>query len=73
MEQKRVRMNSTVLVFSQKDYNGPPLFKQRLLAHLGWKVISIDYQDADKNRYSHTWLDKVVQASRRSDYIKQFA
>ena len=43
------------------EYNGPSLFKRRVLERLGWKVINIDYHEADLNGCSPTWLAGLLE------------
>ena len=44
-----------------KEYNGRSMFKRRILERLGWKVINIDYREADSHRCSAKWLGGVLE------------
>ena len=43
------------------EYNGRSLFKRRVLEPLGWKVINIDYREADLHGCSPKWLAGLLE------------
>ena len=36
-------------------------FKHRTLTMLGWKVLSIDFREAAKHKYSNEWLESLLE------------
>ena len=44
-----------------KEYNGPSVFKHRILERLGWKVINIDYREANSHQCSPEWLSRLLE------------
>ena len=43
------------------EYNGPSLFKRGVLERLGWKVINIDYREANLHGCSPKWLAGLLE------------
>ena len=43
------------------EYNGPSLFKRRVLERIGWTVINIDYREAHSHRCSPKWLSHLLE------------